>query len=107
MFAVLEDLTSHSLTVTALAHPSTYLNKILFGSSQGKLQLWNLRSRSVDCWALTSITRSRQMIFEFKGWGSAVTSLCQSPAVDVMAIGLAVRKLSIHLRTWMRFALLN
>lgn len=31
--------------VGALMHPSTYLNKILFGSSQGSLQLWNVKSK--------------------------------------------------------------
>lgn len=31
--------------VRAVMHPSTYLNKILFGSSQGSLQLWNVKSK--------------------------------------------------------------
>ena len=35
-----------------------YLNKILLGSHQGKLQLWNIRTR--------------KMVFEFEGWGSKV-----------------------------------
>jgi len=34
-----------SFEVSALMHPSTYLNKILFGSSQGSLQLWNIKSK--------------------------------------------------------------
>lgn len=32
-------------TVSAIMHPSTYLNKILLGSEQGPLQLWNIKSK--------------------------------------------------------------
>lgn len=28
-----------------MMHPSTYLNKVLLGSSQGALQLWNIKTR--------------------------------------------------------------
>ena len=31
-------------TATMMLHPATYINKILIGSSQGSLQLWNIRS---------------------------------------------------------------
>lgn len=34
-----------SFEVTAIMHPATYVNKILVGSRQGQLQLWNLQSR--------------------------------------------------------------
>lgn len=34
-----------SFDVSAMMHPSTYLNKVLFGSSQGALQLWNIKTR--------------------------------------------------------------
>ena len=34
-------------TATQMLHPATYLNKILVGSSQGTMQLWNIRSQSV------------------------------------------------------------
>ena len=33
-----------SFNVTAILHPSTYLNKILVASKEGGLQLWNIRS---------------------------------------------------------------
>lgn len=29
---------------TALAHPPTYLNKVLVGSESGAMQLWNVRT---------------------------------------------------------------
>lgn len=60
--------------ITALMHPPTYLNKILLGSEQGGLQLWNLK----DC----------RLIHTFEGYGSKITCLQAAPAVDVAAIGL-------------------
>ena len=33
--------------ITSLVHPTTYLNKIVLGSRQGTLQLWNIRTRWV------------------------------------------------------------
>uniref|UniRef100_M4BPC9 Small-subunit processome Utp21 domain-containing protein n=1 Tax=Hyaloperonospora arabidopsidis (strain Emoy2) TaxID=559515 RepID=M4BPC9_HYAAE len=67
---------------TRMLHPETYLNKILIGSKQGPLQLWNVRKKTC--------------VFEFAGWGSAVTALEQSPAVDVVSIGLADGRLMVH-----------
>lgn len=32
-------------TATTMLHPSTYLNKILVGSSQGSMQLWNIKTQ--------------------------------------------------------------
>jgi len=34
-----------SFRITTIIHPATYLNKILLGSQQGSLQLWNIRTR--------------------------------------------------------------
>lgn len=34
-------------TATTLLHPSTYLNKVLVGSSQGSMQLWNIKAQYV------------------------------------------------------------
>ncbi|KAE9246299.1 hypothetical protein PF004_g4861 [Phytophthora fragariae] len=69
-------------TPTTMMHPDTYLNKILVGSEEGALQLWNIRK--MKC------------IYEFKGWGSAVTALEQSPAVDIVSVGLADGRLMVH-----------
>lgn len=49
--------------ITAAVHPSTYLNKVLLGSRQGELQLWNVMHS--------------KLIYTFKGWGQAVTVLVQ------------------------------
>lgn len=68
--------------VSAVMHPSTYLNKILFGSTQGSLQLWNIKSN--------------KLLFTFAGWASAVTALQQSPALDVVGVGLANGQVLVH-----------
>lgn len=59
--------------VTALTHPPTYLNKILFGSSDGRLLLLNLRSRKV--------------VHVFRSFDSAITALSSAPILDVVAVG--------------------
>lgn len=34
-------------TATLVLHPATYLNKVLVSSSEGTMQLWNIRTQSV------------------------------------------------------------
>ena len=60
---------------TCIAHPDTYLNKIVVGSASGKLQLWNFHSG--------------QMLFEFRPAKCGVCCIVPSPALDVVAVGLA------------------
>lgn len=72
----------HDFSVTALVHPSTYLNKILLGSHEGSLQLWNLKTS--------------KLIYTFNGWNSPVTVLEQAPALNVVAIGLECGDIYIH-----------
>ncbi|KAK1925552.1 WD-repeat protein [Papiliotrema laurentii] len=66
-----------SFTATTLLHPATYLNKVLIGSKEGELQLWN--------------TRTCSLIHSFPhpspSSASSVTALCQSPAIDVIGVG--------------------
>lgn len=57
------ELQFSEFSITALLHPSTYLNKILLGSHEGSLQLWNLKNN--------------KLIYTFKGWGSPVVVLEQ------------------------------
>lgn len=71
-----------SFSPTCMIHPNTYLNKILIGGESGELQLWNIQSK--------------KLIYSFKGWDSKVTSLAQSPAVDVIAIALADGTVKLH-----------
>lgn len=69
-------------TVSAVMHPSTYLNKILLGSEQGNLQLWNVKSN--------------KLLYTFPGWGAGVTVLEQAPALDVVAVGLVSGHIIVH-----------
>ncbi|KFP65393.1 WD repeat-containing protein 36, partial [Cariama cristata] len=76
------DFDKTTFAVSALLHPSTYLNKILLGSEQGSLQLWNIRSN--------------KLLYSFPGWHLAVTTLEQAPAVDVVAVGLVSGHIIVH-----------
>ncbi|XP_051875459.1 WD repeat-containing protein 36 isoform X2 [Pristis pectinata] len=71
-----------TFAISALLHPSTYINKILLGSEQGSLQLWNIKSN--------------KLLYTFQGWGSSVCVLQQAPAVDVVAVGLASGMIIVH-----------
>lgn len=75
-------LDSSTFRASTLLHPVTYVNKILVGSEQGPLQLWNIRAGI--------------LVHTFSGWQSAVTALEQSPALDVVAIGLASGETIVH-----------
>lgn len=59
--------------ITSMCHPFGYEDKILLGSRQGSLQLWNVVSE--------------KMLYEFKGWNSSITCIVQSPIDDVVGIG--------------------
>ena len=79
---------------TCMMHPATYLNKILLGSQQGALQLWNIRTRfvhtnfSMNFAMLTHLMLHSKKIHDFAKFESAVLCLSQSPVVDVVAVGL-------------------
>ncbi|XP_028722882.1 WD repeat-containing protein 36 [Peromyscus leucopus] len=68
--------------ISTILHPSTYLNKVLLGSEQGSLQLWNVKSN--------------KLLYTFPGWKVGVTALQQAPAVDVVAVGLMSGQVVIH-----------
>lgn len=71
-----------SFPVTCAMHPSTYLNKILLASRSGTMQLWNVHTS--------------KLIYSFAGWGSAVLAVVQSPAVDVVGVGLENGGVVLH-----------
>lgn len=73
---------SKSFEISAIVHPATYLNKILLGSKQGQLQLWNLKT----C----------KLLYTFAGWDSEVVTMEQAPAQDVIGIGLANGRIILH-----------
>lgn len=70
---------NETFKISAVVHPNTYINKILIGSTQGGLQLWNVRHG--------------KLIHTYGGFDSKITVLEQSPAIDVTAVGLANGKI--------------
>ncbi|KAH9805538.1 WD REPEATS REGION domain-containing protein [Citrus sinensis] len=69
-------------TPTCIMHPDTYLNKVIVGSQEGSLQLWNISTK--------------KKLYEFKGWGSSISSCVSSPALDVVAVGCSDGKIHVH-----------
>ncbi|PKA52914.1 Katanin p80 WD40 repeat-containing subunit B1 like [Apostasia shenzhenica] len=67
---------------SCIMHPDTYLNKVILGSQEGSLQLWNISTK--------------KKLFEFKGWNSSVHTCVSSPALDVVAIGCSDGKIHVH-----------
>ncbi|XP_010681761.2 U3 small nucleolar RNA-associated protein 21 homolog [Beta vulgaris subsp. vulgaris] len=67
---------------TCIVHPDTYLNKVIFGSQEGNLQLWNVNTK--------------KNLYDFKGWNSPISCCVSSPALDVVAVGCADGKIHIH-----------
>ncbi|XP_054747094.1 WD repeat-containing protein 36 [Anastrepha obliqua] len=59
--------------ITAITHPPAYLNKIVLGSQQGMLKIWNIKEN--------------RLLYTFAGFGSKVTCIQPSPALDVVAVG--------------------
>ena len=68
--------------ISCLCHPNTYLDKVLVGSDQGHIQLWNIKST--------------KLIYTFQGWGSRVNVMEQAPAIDVVAVGLKSGEIYLH-----------
>ncbi|XVE99653.1 hypothetical protein REPUB_Repub03eG0218200 [Reevesia pubescens] len=67
---------------TCIMHPDTYLNKVLIGSLEGSLQLWNISTK--------------KKLYEFKEWNSGICSCVSSPALDVVAVGCADGTIHVH-----------
>lgn len=67
--------------VTSIVHPPTYVNKVLLGSEQGTLQLWNLKSS--------------KLIYTFKRYESKITALECAPASDIVAVGMGNGRISL------------
>ena len=59
---------------TCMAHPDTYLNKVVIGGADGRMLLYNF---------VTS-----RLLHEFSGMcSSAVKCIVSSPALDIVGVG--------------------
>ncbi|KAI0031820.1 Utp21-domain-containing protein [Vararia minispora EC-137] len=79
----------NGFTAAHVMHPATYLNKVVVGSAEGSLQLWNIRSR-------TCIHKFPASKLSTSSSPSAVTCLAQSPAIDVIGVGFASGEVSVY-----------
>ncbi|KAJ3812423.1 Utp21 specific WD40 associated putative domain-containing protein [Lentinula aff. lateritia] len=81
----------NDFTATSILHPATYLNKVLVSSSQGAVQLWNIRSQTcIHKFAASSLLSSSASEVH------AITALTQSSAIDVVGIGFASGEISVY-----------
>ncbi|KAK8799570.1 hypothetical protein WA158_006119 [Blastocystis sp. Blastoise] len=74
-FEIIRTITlSTGFIPTTLCHPNTYINKVLVGSIDGQLELWNIRKGT--------------LIMKFKGYSSGISVLENAPALDTVCVGL-------------------
>ncbi|TCD62177.1 hypothetical protein EIP91_007261 [Steccherinum ochraceum] len=79
-------------TATTVLHPATYLNKVLVASSDGKVQLWNIRTQT----RIHAFSPSSLLPIPASQNAPAITALTQSPAIDVVGIGFASGEISVY-----------
>ncbi|KAI0320117.1 Utp21-domain-containing protein [Amylostereum chailletii] len=79
-------------TATHMLHPATYINKIVVGSSEGTLQLWNVRTQS----CIHKFSSANLLATTSSSSPAAITSLAQSPAIDVIAVGFASGEIALY-----------
>lgn len=81
-------------TATTMLHPATYLNKVLIGSSQGNMQLWNIRTQTrIHTFPTASLLTQPS---SSSTSSVAITALVQSPAIDVVGIGFSSGEISVY-----------
>ncbi|RAL53865.1 hypothetical protein DM860_004336 [Cuscuta australis] len=75
-------LLGDNFTPSCIMHPDTYLNKVIVGSQEGTLELWNISTN--------------KKLYEFTRWKSSINCCISSPALDVVAVGCADGKIHVH-----------
>merc|ERR1719331_2090106 len=68
-----------------MMHPTTYLNKIVVGYSDGQLELWNIKTKSI----VYAFKAHIDAFMRRNGNSSSpqISTLEQSPANNIIAIG--------------------
>jgi U3 small nucleolar RNA-associated protein 21 len=75
--------TIEASNITVVIHPATYINKILVAYENGTLELWNLMRRAL----IYTFDSHKKYLSEHQSKLSSISSLEQSPAIDVVAVG--------------------
>ena len=76
---------SKTFHITTMLHPATYVNKLLLGSRQGTMQLWNIKANKL-----------LHEFFTHQPQANSITVLAQSTVVDVVAIGYNNGQIRLH-----------
>ncbi|KAI0707610.1 Utp21-domain-containing protein [Earliella scabrosa] len=79
-------------TAIMMHHPATYLNKILVASSQGSMQLWNIRTQTL----IHTFPAASLLTSPSNTASTAITALARSPAIDVIGIGFSSGEISVY-----------
>ena len=90
--------------VVTLDHPSTYLNKVLVGYSDGGLELWNFRSgKSVHVFNTSEFCPTRKDLFTGQDVDDTdedappgVTCVAMSGVLDVAGVGMGDGTVIVH-----------
>ena len=85
-----------NFVASSVLHPATYLNKILIGSIDGQLALWNIRTGSLVHAYESERLRASAAVPNSGVSSAAIVNLTQSPAVDVVAVGYADGHVLLH-----------
>jgi len=73
---------------TCLAHPPTYLNKVLVGGADGSMQLWNVATqRQLYAYSAEALGNPT---------GAAIRAIEPAPALDVVALAFADGGVALH-----------
>ncbi|KXN80981.1 hypothetical protein AN958_06493 [Leucoagaricus sp. SymC.cos] len=87
----------HGFTATSILHPATYVNKVLVASTQGTLQLWNIKTQTcIYKFSLLKLTSSSELSIVPSAPNNAITALVQSPAIDVVGVGFTSGEISVY-----------
>ncbi|GAA5925720.1 rRNA-processing protein UTP21 [Sporobolomyces koalae] len=72
---------------TKVVHPASYLNKVVVGSKQGEIAVWNIRTGScIHTFSPSAVIPSSS---SSNAGPAAITALAQSPAIDVLGVGFS------------------
>ncbi|KAI9057911.1 Utp21-domain-containing protein [Trametes sanguinea] len=79
-------------TAIMIHHPATYLNKVLVASSQGSMQLWNIRTQTL----IHTFSSASLLTSPSNTASTAITAMARSPAIDVVGIGFSSGEISVY-----------
>lgn len=77
-------------SISSFLHPSTYLNKIIVGFTDGELELWNIKRKQIVYKFSSHIEYLKSVRQHGNDWTPpGITCMEQSPACDVVGLGFS------------------